>query len=167
MVLASAAGAPPPPGGGPPPPGAEGGGAVGPVGVPQISSSFIDPGSSWIEWRVTLWGNEEAYINSSNPNAMATVFRSGALGKVAVMADRREGRTVFVQDYFLLHLPLWQQEILGNLPERVEFLPGVKILVSTPWGWRTGTIDDVGESFSIINGIPTKDAIYPLVVSVP
>ena len=167
IALVSAAGAPPPPGGGPPPPGSGTGGAVGPVGVPQVGSSFIDSASSWIEWRTNAIGKEEAYINSSSPNAVATVFSSGALGKMVVMAERREGRTVFVQDYFLAQLPLWQQEVLDNLPKRIEFLPGVQILVQDQLGWRQGVLDDIKDFFSVVDGIPTKDAIYPLKVSVP
>ena len=165
-VFVSAAGAPPPPGGPPAPAADTGGGAVGPVGIPQVQSLSIDPVNSWIEWRSVPWG-EQAYINSSNPDAKETIFRSGSLGKMVV--SERRGTTFFVRGYipFALLTP-WQKELFADSPMRVEFLPGVKVLVQDQWGvWHQGGLEDIGDSFSIGNGFPTPNAIYPLEVSVP
>ncbi len=164
LLATSGAGAPPPPGG-PLPPAAEIV-SVGPVGVPQVSSSVIDPGSSWIEWQ-TGWGGERPFIRSSSPSTYEVIFRSGALGKVIVVGERK-GATFFAQDYFpSVLLPSWQKEFFEDPPMRVEFLPGVKISVLTATGWRLGSLEDIEGSFSINEGIPTAQGIIALRVSVP
>lgn len=164
IVLVAAAAIPPPP---PPPPG--GGNALGPVGVPSASSNAslqIESASSWIEWQ-TGWGGERPFIRSSNSNAREAVLRSGALGKMVVIGERK-GTTFFVHDYFPSSLLApWQKEILPAQNMLVEFLPGVKISVLTATGWQAGSLEDIVDSFSIIEGIPTAQGIYPLRVSIP